>query len=128
MTDKSCSQEDIELLLTAHGALPWPEQLKVQLHRLRCPNCRKRYQELSQTSQALSASLSVRGASQPRATPRSLPLWGAALVCLLALSAVTWAARSYFGPPPTAECSITEEELPKGKNCLTPSSARHQKE
>ncbi len=117
--DKRCLQEDSELLLAAHGALPWSELLKVQLHRLRCPACQKRYQELRQTSQSLSVALSARplppsvSASRP-----ALPLWGAALVCLLALSAVTWAARSYFAPVPAESC-ITDEELLK-QNCPTP--------
>jgi anti-sigma factor ChrR (cupin superfamily) len=125
MTDKICPQEDINLLLTAHGALPWPERLQVQLHRLRCPACRKRYQEFRQTSQALSMALSAGPA--PVTAPRpALPLWGAALLCFLALSATVWAARSYFAPPPNESC-ITDEELLKLQNCPTPSSARHQK-
>ncbi len=123
--DKRCLQEDSELLLAGHGALPWSELLKVQLHRLRCPACQKRYQELRQTSQSLSLALSARTVPLPPPGSRpALPLWGAALVCLLALSAVTWAARSYFAPP--KESCITDEELLK-QNCPTPSSGRYPK-
>jgi hypothetical protein len=124
--DKLCPQEDSELLLAAHGALPWPELLKVQFHRLRCSACQQRYLELRQTSQALSVVLSARAVPAPMTVSRpTLPLWGAALVCLLALSAVTWAARSYFVPSP--DNCITDEELLKMQNCPTPSSAWHQK-
>jgi anti-sigma factor RsiW len=98
MTDKICPQEDINLLLTAHRALPWPERLQVHLHRLRCPVCRKRYLEFRQTSQALSVALSARPVSVTAPRP-ALPLWGAALACVLALSAAAWAARVYLLPP-----------------------------
>jgi anti-sigma factor RsiW len=108
MTDKMCPQEDLELFLTIHGALPWPEQLQVQLHRLLCPACRRRYQELRQTSQELSVALTARASpASPLASRPAVPLWGAALACALALSAAAWAARVYLLPPalPAAKAS-----------------------
>jgi hypothetical protein len=54
-----------------------------------------------------------------------LPLWAAALVCLLALSAVTWAAQSYLAPPSSKENCITDEELLKLQNCPTPNAPKH---
>jgi hypothetical protein len=111
MSSCTCPQSD--LLLAFHQALPLPLLLRVQFHRLLCPICRERYQKLSEVSGILAAALTSRAVpARPRAP---MPLWAAALLCVLALSAAGWAARIYLVPP--VDTRSTDSSLLSTQKC-----------
>jgi len=120
MSSPTCSCTESDLLLAYHRALPPSAWLRVQLHRLTCPLCQERYRKLSHVSRQLAGAMSPHPIA---ASPRSVrPLWGAVLLCTLALSAAAWSAQAYFGVVTTAApaCEIASPVPPLASPCKTP--------
>ena len=117
MTSPShAAKMDQDLLLMAHGALPLGPRLRVSAHLKRCPECRTRLAELTQTSLRLAAA--VRGPGQPAwsradALARvALPGGRLLLPALIGLVTVLvvvcgWIAWTALAPPPPAPHSVS---------------------
>ncbi|MGC4042464.1 MAG: hypothetical protein QM758_01515 [Armatimonas sp.] len=124
MTPHSCSCSDSDLLLAAHRALPLPALLRVQFHLLRCPACRERYRKFSAVSLHLASAMAPHSA--PPNPYASIQMWGAALLCTLALSVAAWSAHASLVQPDISLCvhtplSASVVHVPASKDhCVDP--------
>ena len=94
-------ETDQNLLLLAHGALPFWTRLRVQAHLRRCAGCRKRLLQLTQASALLADA--VRGPSLPAwsrsqaSTRAAKPVFrGPALVAALAVLTLLILGAAFF--------------------------------
>lgn len=117
MNPSACSCTESELLLAFHRELPPPALLRVQLHRLLCPECRVRYRKLSGISRQLTSAMNPHSAVMARP---SMPLWGAVLLCGVALSTAAWTARAcFYSPDYSVSCPSSESYSASIQPCET---------
>lgn len=117
---------DQDLLLLAHGALPFGPRLRVSAHLKRCSECRARQVDLAQTSRRLASA--VRGPSLPpwsqaEAVSRASPPLARRLILPALIGLITalvvlfcWVAwTSAPGPRPAAAAGGCRPDLPNSR-------------
>ena len=97
-------ERDQDLLLLAHGALPPPKAVLTRLHLARCPDCRRRLDQLQAASHGLAGA--IRGPQLPRwsfptagAVVGVATAWMLAAVVLLVVLLGTLAVRQHQRVP-----------------------------